>query len=62
MSNHRWNIEAIFYEYENKKKHIIQIKKFDYAKSKKEALNKLKEIDNRRIKTLNWQHWIYKVY
>lgn len=61
MSNHRWNIEAIFYEYEGDGG-ILQVKKFDYAKSKKEALKKLKKIDNHRVKSLTWQHWIYKVY
>lgn len=61
MSNHRWNIEAIFYEYQGAG-HISQVKKFDYAKSKKECLKKLKEIDDRRMKSLTWQHWIYKVY
>lgn len=61
MSNHRWNIEAIFYEYGGDG-HILQIRKFDYAKSKKEALKKLKEINNRRIKSLTWRYWLYKVY
>ena len=61
MSNHRWNIEAIFHEYEEDGS-ILQVKKFDYAKSKKEALKKLKKIDKRRVKLLTWQHWIYKVY
>lgn len=61
MSGHRWNIETIFYEYGGDG-HILQIKKFDCAKSKKEAINKLKKIEERRIKSLTWQHWIYKVY
>ena len=61
MGNHRWNVEAIFYEYGGDG-HILQIRKFGYAKSKKEALKKLKEIDNRRIKSLTWRHWLYKVY
>ena len=61
MSNHRWNIEAIFHEYGGDG-HILQIKKFDYTKNKKECLKKLEEIDNRRVKSLIWQHKIYKVY
>lgn len=61
MSNHRWNIEAIFYK-SGGDGYILQVKKFDYAKSKKEALKKLKKIDDCRIKSLTWQHWIYKVY
>lgn len=61
MSNHRWNLEAIFYEYGGDG-YIIQVKRIDCGKSKKEVLKKLNKIDSRRIKSLTWRYSIYKVY
>jgi hypothetical protein len=61
MSNHRWNIEISYYKYQFDGT-IKKIRYFTHSDSKKEALKVLNKIDDERIKSLTWKHYIYKIY
>ena len=61
MSNHRWNVEILYYKYWFDGT-IKKVKYFTHSSSKKEALKILNKIDGERVKSLTWCHTIWKQY
>lgn len=61
MSNHRWNIEVLYYKYWTDGT-IKKIKYFNHTDSKKKTLKLLEKVNNDRIKSLSWSYTIWNQY